>query len=194
MMSRSPLIQLVLVAMAAGVVILNIKPAVAEIRATQDDVVHYQEEIARVEAVNKLLTDNTNIINGISVDNTQALERYLPTKLDEIAILRDLEAITDTVGILPTALTFTGPIAAAATGEDGASTGLEIVSAGFTIDATLTYVQVKELLAAIEINDYQLSVESLELTPAESDMVTMSLSLAAYALTAPIDGSEGSNE
>jgi hypothetical protein len=104
MMSRSPLIQLVLVAMAVGVVILNIKPAVAEIRATQDDIVHYQEEIARVEAVNKLLTDNTNIINSISVDNTQALERYLPTKLDEIAILRDLEAIADTVGILPTAL------------------------------------------------------------------------------------------
>jgi hypothetical protein len=55
-------------------------------------------------------------------------------------------------------------------------------------------VQVKELLAAIEINDYQLSVESLELTPAELDLVTMSLSLVAYALTAPIDGSEGSNE
>ena len=83
-------VQIVMIAIAVGVVIFYVNPTVANIKQTQDLNQKYLDEINKVVTVNSLLQENVNQISSISRENKKALLRYLPDSVDEIAVLKDL--------------------------------------------------------------------------------------------------------
>lgn len=188
MITNSPFIQLGMVILAVSIFLLYIKPTVADIRATQDQVAIYQSELDRVNEVNNTLQDHINEINLLPLSGVQALERYLPITIDEIAVMRDLLLITKEVDVQVTALDYTGSKSETADSQDseeGAVVSESGIPTLFSLGVTASYDSFKQLLKALEVNNYRFTVESVEVTPAEDDLLTIQLSLATYALGTP---------
>lgn len=197
MITNSPFIQLGMVVLAVSIFLLYIKPTITDIRLTQDQVGVYQGELDRVNEVNNLLQKHVNDINLLPLSDVQALERYVPAVIDEIAVMRDLLLITDMVGVTVTALDYTAAqgesVAAEDTesAEDGAgSQGVGGVSAEFNLAVSASYDEFKELLRALEINGYRLTVESANVTPDTEGQLSVDLTLLVQALGAPVTPSE----
>ncbi len=188
MITNSPIIQLFMVILAVAIVLLYIQPTVEAIRATQDQTAVYQNELDRVTAVNDMLQRHINTINTLPLSDVQALERYIPTTIDEIAVMRDLRLLVSEVGITLTSLEYGGPVTPAA-GEEVAGTGAApsaaLVPLGFSLGVETTYDGLKNLLRALEINNYQLTIMSADIAPGEDDLLLVALELVAYALEAP---------
>lgn len=173
-----------MVVLAVAILLLYIRPTVTDIRATQDQIGNYQYELDRVTDVNDLLRSHAAAIDALPLSNIQALERYLPSRIDEIAVMRDLQMIVEEVGVDLVTLEFAG----GATTEK-ADPSLEIVSPGnvpvstkFNLGVTASYSELKTLLSAIEINNYQLSVESADITPIDDGRLSANIVLVAYSL------------
>jgi hypothetical protein len=183
MITNSPVIQLFMVVLAAAIVLLYIKPTVTDIRATQDQIGIYNYELERVTGVNTLLNEHVNAIEALPLSSVQALERYMPSTIDEIAVMRDLQTLVEDVGVRLTGLEYMGALNDAG---DGSQAVDEVVletptKTSFRLSAEASYDQVKELLRAIEINNYQLTIERFDITPAVS-YLAVDMSLTAYSL------------
>jgi hypothetical protein len=186
MITNSPFVQLFMVVLALAILFLYIRPTVTEIRATQDNISAYENELDRVTNVNDLLRSHTSAIDALPLSNIQALERYLPSQVDEIAIMRDLELIVNEVGVQLVTLEFAGSDA-----NVSADPSLEVTSRGnnpiatkFHLGVTSSYDELKTLLSAIEINNYQLSIDSADITPTEDGKLNADIVLVAYSLDA----------
>lgn len=175
-----------MVVLAVAILLLYIRPTVTDIRATQDNISSYEYELDRVTSVNDMLRSQASAIDALPLSNIQALERYLPSRIDEIAIMRDLELIVNEVGVTLVTLEFAGSDASA-----NADPSLEVVSRGnkpvatkFRLGVTATYDELKTLLSAIEVNNYQLSIDSADVTPSEAGELSADIVLVAYSLEA----------
>jgi hypothetical protein len=189
MITNSPIIQLFMLILAVAIVFLYIQPTVETIRATQDGTALYQTELSRVTEVNSILQQHVNTINTLPLSDVQALERYIPVTIDEIAVMRDLQLLATEVGVTITALEYGGLVTAeAADGSAVAASAApqaELVSTAFTLGVVTTYDGLKTLLRALEINNYQFTVAEAEVTPTEEGLLTVNLELVTYSLSAP---------
>jgi hypothetical protein len=197
MITNSPFIQLFMVLLAGAILLLYIQPTITAIRATQDEVAVYQNELDRVTNVNSLLTEHAEKINLLPLSDIQALERYLPTTIDEIAVMRDLQLLTEEVGVTLTSLEYGGSGATQTGGDADTTVSPDTpVQSLFNLSVEGSYQDIKRLLSAIEVNDYQLTVNSADLSPEDNNRVTANLALVAYSLQKPVDsavaGEEGS--
>ncbi len=183
-MSNSPFIQLFLVILAGAIVVLYVRPTITTIRATQDKIGVYQDELARVAGVNNQITEYKNTINSLSLNDVQALERYLPNTVDEISVLRDLEAIAAETGITLTALAYEGQNAVAADETGMVPDSSALPMATFKLGALMTYDTMKVFMAALESNNYPLIINKLEVALEEGDQLGVSATIVTYSLSA----------
>jgi hypothetical protein len=194
MITNSPFIQLFMVILAVAILLLYIQPTIESIRATQDDIAIYQNELDRVTEVNDILRTHTNTINTLPLSDVQALERYIPSTIDEIAVMRDLQLLVNEIGITLTSLEYGGPAAAAE--ADGSavteteSNNEELVSTTFSLGVETSYAGLKALLRALEVNNYQFTVAGADIVPGETGLLSVSLDLVTYALRAPSSGTD----
>lgn len=186
MITNSPFVQLFMVVLAAAILLLYIRPTIAEIRTTQDQIDTYQYELDRVTDVNELLRSHASTIDALPLSSIQALERYLPSRIDEIAVMRDLQLIVEEVGVKLVTLEYAG-----ADNETNSDPSLEVTTPSnkpaatkFRLGVSATYDELKALLSAIEINNYQLAIDSAEIAPAEDGRLTADIVLVAYSLEA----------
>ncbi len=186
MITNSPFIQLFMVVLAAAILMLYIKPTITDIRSTQDQIDTYAYELDRVTNVNELLRTHAGEIDALPLSNIQALERYLPSRIDEIAVMRDLQLIADEVGVQLVTLEYAG-----SDSTESADPSLQVSSPGnrpittkFRLGVSARYEELKSLLAAIEVNNYQLSVDTADITPAENGLLNADIILVAYSLEA----------
>jgi hypothetical protein len=183
-----------MVILAVAILLLYIQPTIESIRATQDDIAIYQNELDRVTEVNDILRTHTNTINTLPLSDVQALERYIPSTIDEIAVMRDLQLLVNEIGITLTALEYGGPAAAAE--ADGSavteteSNNEELVSTTFSLGVETSYAGLKALLRALEVNNYQFTVAGADIVPGETGLLSVSLDLVTYALRAPSSGTD----
>ncbi len=189
MMSRSFTVQILLILVAVMILVFFIKPTVEEIRSIQDKHVVYEQETVRIQGVNDVLNSHIATIEAVSLTDTQALERYIPTQLDEVSVLRDLQTILDMQGVVTDTLAYVGPVDLATSDETGEVVAGVVPAGDFSIDITVSYPQLKDLLAAFEINAYPLEVMELAIDPIEADILNVKMQLRAYALTVKSDDS-----
>jgi hypothetical protein len=184
MITNSPFVQLFMVVLAFAILFLYIRPTVTDIRATQDHISEYENELDRVTSVNDMLRSHASAIDALPLSNIQALERYLPSRIDEIAIMRDLELIVNEVGVKLVTLEFAGSEASAAVDPSlqVTSMGNKPIATKFRLGVTANYDELKALLSAIEINNYQLSIDSADVTPTEEGQLNADIVLVAYSL------------
>jgi len=174
--------QISMVAIAVTIGVLYINPTLKEIKATQANSLIYTEEISKVSAVNDALADRIAYMDNLSLANKQALIKYLPDKLDEVAVLKDLKSILSTQSIEPKTLTYKGTENQKGTVDGfGNSTNSGLITHQFEISADITYADLKGLLKALEVNNYPLSVTSLTVNPSENGFLAVDISLATFS-------------
>lgn len=170
-----------MIVIAVVIVIIYIKPTFEKIRETQETTAVYITESNKVSDVNLLLKNKIAIVNGVSSSDTEALNRYMPDTVDDVLVMKDILAIFTALK-LPLSSISAGSAAGAA-----ALPGVRLVPHTFSITSQMTYSDVKRLLHALEVNDYLLQIDSLNMTPGTTGLVGVSMSLTAFArTTAPV--------
>ncbi len=136
------------------------------------------DELEEINNVNQRLDSLHTQLTSIPQSDKEALFRYLPDKVDEVQVLKDLTAMVRDSRLLLSGLTY-----------DGASSGKDKVAGAtsqpfvhtFSLNFLSSYSQMKEFLLRLERNDYPLVVSSLSASPNEGGLIDVSLTLLTYA-------------
>ena len=200
-MNRSSLFtQLVMIIVAVVVGIMYINPTVTKIKTTQDSNDLYKQELTKISAVNDLLSAHVMKIDSVPLQSKQALLTYVPDSIDELIVMRDLQAILAASNIEASTLVFDGDGESDGNTSTNGSNNEEIAVEfspytryTFTVDFETTYEQLKNFFGLIETNNYLLEISSLEINPAESGLLSVKISLTAFSRKiedAPLDGTD----
>ena len=202
-MSRSSLFtQVVMVIIAAVVGIMYINPTVSKIKDTQDSNDLYKQELTKISAVNDLLSAHVMKVDSVPLQAKQALLTYVPDSIDELVIMKDLQAILLASNIEANTLVFDGDGDGDGDGNTSTNSSSDESAISeinpytrytFTVDFETTYEQLKNFFGLIETNNYLLEISSLELSPAESGLLSVQMSLTAFSRKiedAPLDGTD----
>lgn len=186
-MTRLSLItQITMIVVAVTIAVMYIKPTVSHIRAVQDTTIQYNEEIKKVSAVNALLAQKKSVIdNNVSESDATALKRYIPNKIDSVAVMKDIVTICNQIGITGIDVRYDG--GGNDNGDGGGAEDADSEYRGmrkhtFTVTAPMTYAGMKKLLAALEVNDYLLQIDGLSAAPDESGLLAVEITLATFSL------------
>lgn len=180
--------QILMIVIAVIIMVMYIKPTVSHIRMVQDTTLQYSMETDKVSSVNKLLEVQVNKIDVISQPDTLALKRFMPDSVDELEVMKDLITICAAAGITDPTVAFKG--AAVPVGGDGSvssvlteqTDGMDSMKTyPFAVSALMTYQQMKLFLAALEVNDYLLQIDTLSVKPSESGELTVEIALSTFA-------------
>ncbi len=199
MSKNSLLTQILMIGVAIAIVFVYIKPTISNIRMTQDTINSYEEEAEKVLAVNNLLAQQVALVDSVRPQDMQALLRYMPDTLDQIAVLKDIDAIFTYAGVKLTDVNYDEKNAnanlknqaAAAEGVIDPLAGLD--THGFNVTAEMSYAELKQLLAAFEVNNYLLQIDQLSVLPSESGLLTVELALLAFT-RAPVVVDESADD
>ena len=175
-----------MIAVALTIVVMYIQPKITTIRETQDLITNYETETQNVSQVNENLKTKISEIDTIAPQDTQALSRFLPDQVDEIAVLKDLSTILKAQELTQYDIAYKGNTSEKVA-EEGVVPEYGAVSEYYfsaTFDAT--YSQVKSLLSQLETNDYLLQVTNLKMTETTVDKLKVELSLTAFSRQAVI--------
>jgi hypothetical protein len=180
-----------MIVVAVTIGLMYIRPTLAEIKVLQDDAMMFEDEKGKVAEVNAELARKVATKDSVSDSNSDALKRFMPNEVDEIRVLKDIDAILRSVNVAPLTLTYGGVADSAATDSAGSSL---YATHTFDVGVAVTYEKLKELLLALEVNDYVLQVNNLSIAPSEDEELSVTFSLAAFSLpsrdTAPVTQAE----
>lgn len=82
-----------MIGIAVAIVFTYIKPTLTEMSAIQDDIAMYVDTNDKAQEYNNELQNLINISNSYSVTELQLLERFLPSTVDEVAVLQEIETL-----------------------------------------------------------------------------------------------------
>ena len=111
-MSKTSLItQLAMIGIAIAIGFIYIKPTVAAIKVTQDNIDQYNEETQKVSDVNGTLKSKVAVMDGVTNTDAEELARFVPDKIDEVVVLKEIQNILDYSGLTGVAVVYKGPFA-----------------------------------------------------------------------------------
>ncbi len=180
MIGNSLILQIFTAGVAIGIVITYIKPTMTVIRTHQDDIAKVREESERISGVNQKLAALYAQVNEIPQRDKAALYTYLPDEIDDVRILKDLNAMAEDAEVLVSDLSYGGPEQATAVEGEGA-TQVKPAAHLFNVSFQSSYEQFKQVLSMIERNNYPLVVKELTVTPTEGGLLTVDMTLVTYA-------------
>ena len=149
-------------------------------RQVQDDIVLYQQEQQNVSEVNAQLAALVAAVRSVPAAEQARLVTYLPDTVDTINIPRVLQFMAQETGVILSQVSYAG------TQDQAASRG-QVVAAGpvphafsFTIEGA--YGQIKDMLRALEVNEFPLEVTSLTVRPIDGDFLQAQVTVKTYSL------------
>lgn len=179
MVGNSLIIQLFTAGIAIGIVITYIRPTIDVIRTHQDDIAKVREESDKIASVNRRLADLYARVNEIPSKDKAALYTYLPDKVDDVVVLKDLYAMTEEARVVTSELSYGGREETVVTEEE--STREKPEAHLFNLAFEGSYEQFKQVLLRIERNNYPLVVKELDVTPTQGGLLTVKFVLVTYA-------------
>lgn len=183
-MSKLSLLTLIgMIVVACTIGIMYIKPAITDIRTIEETTSKYTTEIQKVSAVNETLTAKLSQLESQTPADSEALKRYLPDTVDEVAVMKDIIEIFATVGVTVDGITYTLPIDSdGAVDSDTVDPYAGLSKYDFTVNSVLDNRQLAQVLSALEVNDYLLQVSNLKIAPnVESGTLQVGLGLTAFS-------------
>lgn len=172
--------QIFAIGLAIAIVVLFVRPTFAEIGSVQNDIEQYSQERARVTDTNAILAAKVSQVESISVDDRLRLATYLPSALDEIAVLRDLEIIADNAGVTYTTITYVGEQENEETEIDLDTDESKVIPHEFSIIVNGTYERIKDFLSLLEQNHYPLQVHNLQFSTLEGGFLSADAVVVTY--------------
>lgn len=193
-MNRTSLLsQIFMVIIAIIVGVMYISPAIAKIKTTQDSTDLYIQELAKVSAVNTELASRVAKVDSVPLEAKQALLRYVPDTIDEIVVMKDIQAILAASNIVASGLAYNN-VAEASPNGDEMAIELPYTPYAFTVAFDTTYEQLKEFFSLIETNDYLFEISSLDLSPSDSGLLSVQMTLKVFSRkleVVPSDSTDG---
>ena len=173
--------QVGMIVVAVTIVIMYIQPKITSIGDIQDLTNKYEAETLNVSQINENLKTKIAAIESINPQDVQALARFMPDKVDDIAVLKDLSLILESQSISQYDIAYKGNNAATQGTGEAVSEYKSAVEYLFSAKFEATYTQLKDLLALIETNDYMLQVSNVKITEGTEEKLKVELSLTSYA-------------
>jgi Tfp pilus assembly protein PilO len=180
MIANSLITQALTIVIALAIVFTYIQPTFAKIQSTQEEIKVLRAERVTVESVNVKLNQLITERNRIAERDIRRLLNYLPDKVDEIKVLRDIEIMTKTPGLSlnASALKYN----TSGTGSNRAPTAnTSLKEHIFSLTMLTSYEHLKTFLLLLEANHYPLEVGSLRVSPAEGGLLNVNLELVTYS-------------
>lgn len=176
-MSNSFLAQIIMMVLAIGMLALYVRPTMTEIGTIQDSIVQYKTERERVNDVNAKLAELVASVNNISSQDMTALLTYLPDKIDDVSIARDISAMANESGFNLNSVKYNSFVTAPLIdGEMAQPTRHE-----FGLSFSTSYDQIKSFLEKTEKNNYPLEVMEFKATASEDGLINVEMILATYS-------------
>ncbi|MES2966624.1 MAG: hypothetical protein V4668_02460 [Patescibacteria group bacterium] len=175
------LTQIGMVAIAVTIVLMYIQPKISSIREIQDLTANYEVETQNVSQVNENLKSKIAAIESINPQDAQALARFMPDQVDDIAVLKDLSLILESQSVQGYDIAYKGNTANVQATEETLNEYNSAVEYFFEVTFESTYDQLKNILALVETNDYMLQVSNLKVSEGTEDNLAVELSLTSYA-------------
>ena len=173
--------QVGMIVVAVTIVIMYIQPKITSIGDIQDLTNKYEAETLNVSQINENLKTKIAAIESINPQDVQALARFMPDKVDDIAVLKDLSLILESQSISQYDIAYKGNNAATQGTGEVVSEYKSAVEYLFSAKFEATYTQLKDLLALIETNDYLLQVSNVKITEGTEEKLNVELNLTSYA-------------
>lgn len=156
--------QIVLITAALVIIFTYVQPSFAVIKKTQDELFQYKEAISKASQFNARLQELISIRDSFPPDSIRALESFVPSNIDKVAVMRDIETIFANNGITLTTLGAKDGVApetdVVLEGETVAPS-LNVPYQDFEVSFTASYEDMKRVLQSIESNDALLEVMEL---------------------------------
>ncbi len=184
MISNSLLTQIIIAALAVGIIVSYIRPAFARISEQQASILETRAEKERISEVNQTLASLVERLNDISQSDIRALNTYLPDEVDEVRVLKDITEITRSAGVRAEQLAYGGEVTISreALGDSATTPGIEMPAAHqFSLQLVGSYLQVKQFLTLIERNDYPLHISDISFGVTEGGFINVEVKLLTYA-------------
>lgn len=168
MILNSLFFQIVLTGLAVAIAVIYVQPAFADIGTLQDAIVKYKNERDHVTEVNAKLATLAEKIGNIPKEDQSALLIYMPDKIDEVAVSRDIYNISlmSNANISDINIEESSD-STERKAEDGHRT-LPVPHV-FNVNLTGSYDQLKTFVQFLEQSNYPLEVHNLTLTSSENE-------------------------
>lgn len=189
-MRNTALTQIALVGISAVIIISYVRPTFADIRVTQDEIFQYADATLKANEFNTLLQQLLARERSFSNADRQALETFLPTEIDQFAVMQDLDMVVQSAGGRVTELV-AGEVALPRPVEfEGYTEQPEISNRFMTQDFELTFMSAYNdfttILRDLESTAYVLEIKSLEMNTdndlANVGLFTFTMTVKVYAL------------
>lgn len=157
--------QIILAGLALALIFLFIKPAMADIGELQGAIIEYQKGIDNIEKVNKQIDDYSKKITDMKTDDKNSLLKYMPNKVDDVGVARDIFNIAKSSNLEVDDIRFDpkGTKVDLFTPPSMAKHRTMPVPYKFTIKVRGSYNDIAGFMQNIEDSDYPLEVFGLKL-------------------------------
>ena len=185
--------QIVMIVIAVTIGVMYIKPTVAAIKSTQQTTATYKAESDKVLSVNLALKEKIAKVESVKPADVAALKRYIPDNMDEIAVMKDVASIFKSLDVKLKDVSFKGKAEPVAIAEGAAPLPLSTYS--FSVATVVSYAELKQVLRAIEVNNYLLQINPLTVTPVkEDDTLTVEMELVTFSRASVTEDTAVPNE
>ena len=174
------LFQFFAIGFAVAIAVLFVQPRLAAVEATQNEIQQFADARTQVAATNATLNNLVSTVESVSLADRRRLNTYLPTVFDEVAVMRDIENIVTTSGVVYTEISYDGKVV---DNSDQARLGLTeqtLVTHGFTIQVTGAYNRIKDFLSLLEQHQYPLHAHSLSISVLDGGFLQAGLQVYTY--------------
>lgn len=203
--------QIILILAAIAMVFFVIKPKLAEVTDKQEETKEYQQAVDRATQYNNRLAQLVDKASSFPRADLNALDTYLPDRIDVLKVSEDLEMMVSEYGLLlenievgtdeetvtasgmseaPMPNAVTDPALGSGT-DSGVMVGSglldeakrSLVSRQFNLSVLGTYEQFKGLLMAMEANQYPMRIVEMSFAvSSDSDLTPYTMTIETYAL------------
>lgn len=182
-MGRANLVtHIIMITVAGAIVFLYILPTIRRIKDNQDTVTVFKNEVAKVSQVNTLLDQKVIKINSIPLEIRQKLTEFVPDAIDELAIMRTLEAILIASDLVPLSLS----IEANDASGNSSTQPEQIADLMKTVTIATTFETNQETLYKffqnIQTSSYPFVIKELSITPAEGTLLAIDVKYKVNSL------------
>ncbi len=92
-MRNTAITQVALIGISLVIIVSYIRPTFANIRTIQDEIFQYADATAKANEFNSLLQQLLARERSFSNDDKNALSMFLPSDIDQLAVMQDVESI-----------------------------------------------------------------------------------------------------
>lgn len=156
--------QIVLIVAAFVIIFTFILPTFDNIKSSQNELFLYEDAVSKAAEFNQRLRELISVRDSFSSSDLQTIELFVPTSINKVQVMMDIESIFANRDITISSLTAKEEVVPSSIVLEGQDTNIGdtgIVYQDYEILFTATYEQMKEMLMLLEANMTLLEVMEL---------------------------------